>query len=173
MKMALGSLSGSAYDALMASFAARGVDPAQFSQVRPGRSYPDPVTCLRIQCGDITQAEAGLDLLADCSFAGFSGSQSCADPLCSPYCGNTAQRVARASQPLPVSPRIDRLFLDSTGAGARGCDPVYWGPKFGGPYDSAIPCGDCGESFINAHPLLAVALLAAASYGIYRWRAGR
>lgn len=159
-----------AYENLYASFAARAVDPASFQLARPGRPFPNPQTCLKIQCGSITQAEAGLDLLADCSFAGFAGAMSCEQPLCAPYCGGTAAGVARAAQPLPVAPRVEQMFLDAPLR--SGCDPVYWGPKFGGPYSDSAPCGGC-SSFINEHPFVSLALLAAGAYGIYRWRKGR
>jgi hypothetical protein len=163
----------SAYRSLFDRFSSRAVDPGSFALVRPGRPFPNPETCLRIQCGNISQEQAGVDLLADCAFAGFQGSQSCADPLCAPYCGETARTVARGSVfPLPVSPRVDALFLDGPPA---GCDPVYSGDHFSGPYDDpGFLCGCSGPGgWVNDNPLLAVALVAAASYGVYRWRAGR
>jgi hypothetical protein len=163
-------LGDAAYDALIANFASRAVDPAGFSRIRPGRSVPDPVTCLKIQCGAISQEEAGLDLLADCSFDGFAGAMSCASPLCAPYCGGTtASSVARASQPLPVAPRMAQLAID---VGNRtGCDPRYYGAKFGGPYGDSSVCGGCGIGGLVAdHPFIAVALLGATAYGLYYWR---
>ncbi len=163
----MGSLGDAAYDSLLASFVARGLSPANFQLARPGRSLPDPVTCLKIQCGAITQDQAGNDLLADCSFAGFAGAQSCADPLCAPYCGQAAASVARASQPLPVAERVALQFLQPP---SSGCDKVYSGPHFGGPYEDAPLCG-CG--FVTEFPFLAMALVGLAGYGVYRWRAGR
>ncbi len=158
------------YDSLVAAFAIRAVPPSAFQQMRPGRPIPDPETCLKIQCGAITQEQAGIDLLADCSFGGFAGAMSCASPLCAPYCGSMAT-VARASQPLPVSPRVEQMFVDAQQR--NGCDPVYYGAKFGGPYGDSSPCGCGARGFIAEHPFVAVALLGAAAYGIYRWRAGR
>ena len=170
----LGSLGDSSYDVMVAAFAARAIDPADFAEVRPGRPVPDPVTCLKIQCGAITQEEAGLDLLADCSFGGFAGAMSCASPLCAPYCGNTAAAVSRAAQPLPVAPRVARMVVDvpqRLNLPGRGCESIFYGAKFGGPYDDSTPCG-CGiQGFIADHPIMAVAILGAAAYGIYRWRA--
>jgi hypothetical protein len=58
-------LGDAAYDAIVAQFATRAVDPSAFAQARPGRPIPNPETCLKIQCGAISQEEAGLDLLAD------------------------------------------------------------------------------------------------------------
>jgi hypothetical protein len=160
----------SAYRQIFDRFASRAVSPADFARVRPGRPFPDPEVCLRIQCGRISQEEAGIPLLADCAFAGFQGSQSCADPLCAPYCGETANAVAQASFPLPVAPRVEAMFLAGP---VPGCDPIYSGDNFSGPYGSDLPCGCGSAGWINEHPLLAVALVAASAYGVYRWRSGR
>jgi hypothetical protein len=166
-------LGDAAYNAIVAQFATRAVDPEGFARIRPGRPIPNPETCLKIQCGAISQEEAGLDLLADCAFDGFAGAMSCASPLCAPYCGgSTAASVARASQPLPVAPRIAQMVIDipKRFSGDRGCNPVYYGAKFGGPYGDSAPCG-CGASgFIEEHPFLAVALLGLGAWGLYEWR---
>lgn len=167
----MGQLGDAAYDGILATFAARAISPADFAKVRPGRPIPDPVTCLKIQCGAISQEQAGLDLLADCSFGGFAGSLTCASGLCAPYCGQSMATVARASQPLPVAPRVEQMFVDL--ASRNGCDPVYWGSKFGGPYSDSSPCSCGAGSFIEEHPFLSVALLGAAAYGVYRLRGGR
>lgn len=45
----------------------------------------DLSTCQQIQCGAITQDQAGADLLLACSEAGYVGARACADSLCSPY----------------------------------------------------------------------------------------
>ena len=161
------------YDALLATFEANAINPADFAQVRPGRPVPDPTKCLQIQCGAISQAEAGIDLLADCSFDGFAGVRTCSDPLCAPYCTQTANAVAVASQPLPVVPRVAATFSQApppqTTIRGRGCSPIYSGPRFGGPYGDAS-CGCEGADFINDHWLLALALLGAAGYGIWKMR---
>lgn len=152
---------------------------AQFSAGAPDGG-PDPLLCLKIQCGAISQAEAGPELLDECALAGFSGALSCASPLCAPFCGTTAASVARASQPLPVAPRVEAMFADAPQR--AGCSPLYWGPKFGGPYSSfggpyptasAVPVGCPTPGFLDEHPFLAVALLGVAAYGVYRWRAGK
>jgi hypothetical protein len=166
----MSGLGDGAYDAMVSAFAARAINSEDFTKVRPGRPIPDPVTCLRIQCGSITQEEAGLELLADCSFGGFAGAMSCASPLCAPYCGSTAATVSRASQPLPVAPRVAAMVSKGP---TRGCEPRYWGAKFGGPYSDSEPCGCGARGFIAEHPFFATALLAGVAYGIYRWRAGR
>ena len=164
------------YDGLLAAFAAQAIDPAGFATVRPGRPIPDPSTCLKIQCGAISQAEAGIDLLADCSFDGFAGVRTCSDPLCAPYCTQTANAVAVASQPLPVAPRVAAQFsienLPSNVPG-RSCSPYYSGPRFGGPYGDSS-CGDCGAAeWISEHPILAVALLGAAGFAVWKIRGGK
>jgi hypothetical protein len=171
-----------AYDKLFAAYAANRVPPDVFLEHFGGEEMggpyepPDPEVCLKIQCGAITQAQAGQKVLFACANSNFTGVRSCADPLCAPYCGNTASTVARAAQPLPVAPRVEQMFV--TGP-KRGCNPVYWGPKFGGPYSEQAPCGGrCepaagAEDFINAHPLFSVLALAGAAYGVYHWRKGR
>jgi len=165
--MGMGQLGDAAYDALVAQFALKAISPADFARVRPGRPIPDPLTCLKIQCGAITQEQAGIDVLADCSFGGFSGSLTCASALCTPYCGESMAPVARASQPLPVAPRVEQMFIDIPAR--TGCDPVYWGSKFGGPYTDSSPCS-CSGNFISQNPFMAVVLLGAAAYGVYLLR---
>ena len=163
------------YDGLLASFAAQAIDPADFATIRPGRPIPDPTKCLAIQCGAISQAEAGIDLLADCSFDGFAGVRTCSDPLCSPYCTTTANDVARGSQPLPVAPRVAEKFsIENLPSTIRGgsCNQVYSGPRFGGPYgDSTCGCG--ASDWINDHPFLALAIVGAAGYGIWKMRGAK
>lgn len=166
----LGSQSDASYDALFAEFAAQGVSPAEFQTARPGRSLPDPAICLKIQCGAITQAEAGIDTLADCSLAGYAGVKTCQDPLCWPYCTPTSATVARASQPLPVAQRVAARFLAGP---VRGCDPIYSGPHFGGPYGDPKPCGCAAADFVNEHPLIAVGLLALAGWAVWTVREPR
>lgn len=41
--------------------------------------------CQRIQCGALSQAEAGFDLLLECSQAGMAGAKGCGHPDCAPY----------------------------------------------------------------------------------------
>lgn len=41
--------------------------------------------CRRIQCGAVSQAQAGLDTLLECSQSGMVGVKGCGDPDCSPY----------------------------------------------------------------------------------------
>ena len=160
-----------AYDALFEAYKANAIDPVQGRQFLPSWwSPPDPEFCLKIQCGDISQAEAG-DQLKNCTFGGFQGVRSCADPLCAPYCGHTAAAVARATaQPLPVATRIAATFKAGP---ARGCDPTYTGPHFSGPYGATEPCGCGAAGFVNEHPVIAVLLVAGAAYGVYKWREGR
>jgi hypothetical protein len=167
----MGSLGDAAYDAIYDAFKAQAIDPVQGRAMLPAWwNPPNPETCLKIQCGAMTQAEAG-DELRNCTFGGFQGVRSCADPLCAPYCGHTAAAVARATaQPLPVATRIAATFKAGP---ARGCDPVYSGAYFSGPYSSAPPCGCGGAGFVNDHPVIAVLLVAGAAYGVYRWRESR
>lgn len=162
----MGGLGDAAYDALVAGYVQRvGVPAAVFAQTIKNQgwnpadhSYPDPATCIKIQCGAISQSEAGPNLLVDCATAGFAGVRSCADPMCAPYCGRAAA-VAMSAQPLPVAPRVAAMFLSPP---ARSCDPVYGGPKFNGPYgdDGADTVDCCGFSrMVCEHPFLAVGLV--------------
>ena len=67
-------------------------------------------TCLQIQCGLITQAEAGLQTLYDCAAAGYAGARSALDPLCQELAGGGPTVVyqqaqeAAAADTLPDSP---------------------------------------------------------------------
>lgn len=91
------------------------VDPGQF-EAQYGRPEPDESTCLQIQCGAISQAQAGMSLVVDCANAGWSGARSCSDPLCSPWintipgCGqppaNTPAPVLLRSQVVAAMPSI-------------------------------------------------------------------
>jgi hypothetical protein len=58
----------------------------------------------------------------------------------------------------------------ASGSAARGCNPIYSGPNFGGPYGDAAGCGCMAADFINDHPIIALALLGAAGWGIYKAR---
>jgi len=46
---------------------------------------PNPQLCQRIVCGAVSQAEAGLDALWECSEAGHVGVLPCTHPDCRPY----------------------------------------------------------------------------------------
>lgn len=66
-----------------------------------GYPAPDPTTCRKIQCGQITQTEAGQKLLFECGNFGYEGVRSCLDPLCAPGC--PPQTITPGPmQPLPV-----------------------------------------------------------------------
>jgi hypothetical protein len=182
MNMRLRGMGDAAYDALFAKYAANRV-PADvflehFGGPEMGGPYepPDPVVCLKIQCGVITQEQAGQKVLFSCANSNFTGVRSCYDPLCAPYCGSTAKAVARAAQPLPVAPRVEETFRRGP---ARGCHPIYTGDNFSGPYSdaavsAAVETADCCglSSAIDAHPFLAIAaaiggawLIRKAAYG--------
>lgn len=165
-------LGDAAYDSSLEEFKRRAVDPAAFQLARPGRPIPDPLACLKIQCGALSQGEAGLELLADCAFGGFAGVKSCYDPLCAPWCGATAATVARAGQPLPVAVRIQKVFAAGP---VRGCNPIYTGELWGGPYsdpaDSANCCGVSG--MIADHPVLALAALVGGAWLIRQMKQRR
>ncbi len=54
----------------------------------------DPTLCLKIQCGLITQSQAGWQTLLECSQAGYAGVRSALDPVC--------QQLIGASSPVEV-----------------------------------------------------------------------
>jgi len=145
----------------------------------------DQSYCRQIQCGAITQAEAGVLDLYECAAAGFSGARGCTDPLCEPYLPRMAERgngcgTAMAdAPPLPVPPPI-MLDADSSESAIEQASPapklppitpwnltppmpsitaaVNFGPSTNPPAEDAA----CGfAQWVDGNPLLAMGLLAA------------
>lgn len=111
------------YNELYDNFTKLAVDPVGFSTIaRPGRIPPDPLTCLKIQCGALTQADVGPDMLADCSFGGFAGVRSCKDPLCGPMC----------QAPTPMVAEQTKVFEDAINSGPQSTiDKIPYSPPNG------------------------------------------
>ena len=69
----------------------------------------DTSTCQQIQCGALTQEQAGVDLLMQCSMAGYAGSRNCSDPVCKPFVpqilrGTSGQALqCRAQVPVAIT----------------------------------------------------------------------
>jgi hypothetical protein len=140
------------------------VDPGVFES-RYGRSEPDESTCLQIQCGAISQAAAGMQLISDCANAGWTGARSCIDPACSPW-RNRIPGCVQNSGPfgppatLPANPVLLRSDLVApmpsiTGTARRGCEAVV----------SNCP-SDLG-SWIESNPWMAAGLALAAGYVLF------
>lgn len=113
------------------------VDPDTF-EARYGRVEPDRATCLRIQCGGISQDQAGMQLIQDCANAGYAGARSCMDPACSPWCSRPDLVLLRSDVVAPM-PSI-------TTTARSGCK---------------APVSDCPSalaSLVESNPWIALAL---------------
>ena len=64
----------------------------------------DPLTCLRIQCGQISQAEAGMTTLYACSAAGYAGVYPWSDPHCAPIGGGPPPATQPPATQPPATP---------------------------------------------------------------------
>jgi hypothetical protein len=113
------------------------VDPGQF-EARYGYGEPDAATCLRIQCGGISQDEAGMKLIQDCANAGYAGARSCADPVCSPWCTSGPSLVLLRSDVVAPMPSI-------TTTARSGCK------------SEVSDCPSALASFVESNPWLAIA----------------
>jgi len=90
--------------------------------------------CQQIQCGLITQSQAGYDLLLACSRAGYAGVRTAFDPLCQQLAGGGPVAVAtQGAAAARVDPLPDNIqFYDPAPDGA----PRQW---FALPSGSSIP----------------------------------
>ena len=98
----------------------------------------DPTLCRKIQCGLITQSQAGYDLLLACSRAGYAGVRTAFDPVCQELAGGGPVAVveqgtaAAQSDPLPD----DIRFYDPAPDGS----PANWFDLPAGPsIDNSAP----------------------------------
>jgi hypothetical protein len=108
-------------------------------EARYNRPEPDRATCLQIQCGGISQDQAGMQLIQDCANAGYAGVRSCMDPACSPWCSSGPAPVLLRSDVVAPMPSI-------TSTARSGCKAVV----------SDCPSGL--SSFIESNPWLAIGL---------------
>ena len=96
------------------------VDPGQF-EAQYGRPEPDMATCMQIQCGAISQSQAGPQLITDCMNAGYGLARSCFDPACSPWRGRIPGCSLAPNAPAPVLLRSDVVApMPSITSVARG-----------------------------------------------------
>lgn len=94
----------------------------------------DLSTCQQIQCGAITQEQAGMDLLLACSEAGYVGARSCADQICSPF---MEAMIANHECPSPGGGGLSPSMLDT---------PIY---KTGGDGCLGFHCGVPGSQSVT------------------------
>ena len=132
------------------------VDPGQF-EAQYGRPEPDASTCEQIQCGAISQTQAGMQLIMDCANAGYSGARSCSDPLCSPWTSRIPGCASGAPSVQPVLLRSDVVApMPSITTTARSSctQPV-------------TNCPSAAASWIENNPWLALGLALAAGALIF------
>lgn len=106
------------------------MDAATF-QAHYGYPPPDPATCLEIQCGTLSQAAAGMQLVEDCADFGYAGVKSCADPACD----------------CPAPPAPKSIVTASPPSSIPGPPAGYVPPR------QSLPCGSYAAS--NVLPMLA------------------
>ena len=163
-------------------------NPAQGDQATPlptttplgGTMTADPATCTQIQCGAITQEQAGIDLLEACSAAGYTAARSCDDPTCDPYLaamqanGMCASPVPQPSPtPMPSATTAQMPSIINTAAVVAPMPvvtPVGMAqrmPNIVNPAPAAIaiqPCGDTFAQWVSNNTFLAIAGL-----GLLAW----
>jgi hypothetical protein len=124
------------------------VEPDVF-EARYSRPEPDRATCLQIQCGAITQDQAGMQLIIDCANAGFAGARSCLDPACSPWRDSMPGWCGFSSGPAPVLLRSDVVapMPSITSTARSGCTRSI---------TDVCPSGLA--SFVESNPWLALGL---------------
>jgi hypothetical protein len=128
------------------------VDPGQF-EAQYGHPEPDASTCVQIQCGAISQTQAGMQLIVDCANAGYSGVRSCFDPACSPWRSRIPGCSLAPNAPSPVLLRSDVVApMPSITTTARG----------GCQQQSRPACPSPLASWLQSNPLLALGLAIAA-----------
>lgn len=127
------------------------VDPGQF-EAQYGHPEPDENTCLQIQCGAISQAQAGMSLIVDCGNAGYGGARSCSDPMCSPWIntipGCRPAAVQSSNPPVLLRSDVVAAMPSITTTARIGCQPVSG-------------CPSAGASWIENNPWLAVGIAVA------------
>lgn len=134
-------------------------------------------TCMQIQCGAITQDQAGADLLYACSKAGYVGARACADQLCAPYkqamiqnqeCPAAVADSALAAPiylPKPTSQTMPNIVADARRNGGGSPSSVPFSPDtilnpmpriVAPPMDSGMEqtCGGFA-SWVSANPVMA------------------
>jgi hypothetical protein len=143
----------------------------------------DQETCQQIQCGAITQEQAGVALLQACSAAGYVGARTCNDPVCVPFnlCPPAAAASAPSGTPGPAAstvpmPSATTAVMPSITNTAQVVAPMQVitpsgmqqrMPQIVNPAPAVMPGPACDNSFaswVNDNPLLAIGALAALAY---------
>jgi hypothetical protein len=114
-------------------------------------------TCLQIQCGAISQSQAGMDTIMACARAGHVGVRSCLDPLCAPWC---AKHPSEAGSPVLLRSDVVAPMPSITSSAREGCEKVV---------QSGCGSGDLG-GWIESNPWLAAGLALAAGYVLFGGR---
>jgi len=154
----------------------------------------DQAICQQIQCGALTQSQAGPDLVAACSAAGYVGARSCNDPVCDPY---TAAMIANGVCP-PVYPTASPIPTPSATLPSATTAPMpsiiatapvvapmpvitvpimqQRMPQIVNTTPAVLTQASCDNSFaqwVSDNPLLALAGLAAVAYVCANARGGK
>jgi hypothetical protein len=119
---------------------------------RYSRPEPDRATCLQIQCGGISQAQAGMQLIQDCANAGYAGVRSCMDPACSPWCSSGPALVLLRSDVVAPMPSI-------TSTARSGCKQSI-----------ADTCPSALSSWVQSNPWIALGLAVVAGAVLFGGR---
>jgi hypothetical protein len=140
------------------------VDPDQFMAMY-GKPEPDESTCLQIQCGAITQDQAGAELIADCMDAGYVGVKGCTDPACSPWAPSIPgcfQNVPNADGTVLLRSQVVAPLPSISLTANQSCPEL------------ANDCPSDLDSLIDDNPLLAVGIaFAAGALLIYLMKGGK
>lgn len=132
----------------------------------------DQDTCQQIQCGTITQEQAGMDLLQACSAAGYVGARVCGDPVCAPYGGCGTPGPASSSTPMPSATTATMPSITNTAAvvapvqvitplGMQQRMPQIVNSQ---PAVMVAPCSDSFAQWVSDNPMLAVGALAGLAF---------
>jgi hypothetical protein len=147
-------------------------NPTQATQAQSGGSManltPTQDTCTQIQCGAITQEQAGPALVAACSAAGYVGAKTCDDPACNPYkaamvANGMCPGAAPPSSPVPMPTATTARMPSITKSVApmpvvtpslmNQRMPSIVNPA---PAVMAQPCGDTFAQWVNQNKAVAV-----------------
>jgi len=147
-------------------------NPTQAIQFKSGGTManltPTHDTCLQIQCGAITQEQAGPGLLAACSAAGYVGAKACGDPACDPYkaamvVNGMCPGAAPPSSPVPM-PTATTARMPSITKSVAPMPVVTPAlmqqrmPNIVNPAPAVIapPCGDTFSQWVDQNRAVAV-----------------
>jgi hypothetical protein len=112
-------------------------------------------TCLQIQCGAISQSQAGMDTIMACARAGHVGVRSCFDPACAPWC---AKHPSTAGSPVLLRSDVVAPMPSITSTAREGCEKVV-----------QSGCGGLAgvADWIESNPWLAAGLAVVGGYLLF------